>query len=418
MYRRSPLYLQLRNSGYTFRFSLPADVRKYFDRTEIKVSLGTRKFSEAKFRARVLSSRIHLIINRIREGNEMTLLTDEQIAEIVKRDFLDLLAGDEQTRTEGSYPECAGMVLEEFRKENRQCLAECDHEHLFSVARSLISKYLGLELPEDDAKNDFSIKKLTRELRKSFDRFLDVWDRRNSGDYSPEPSIVDGVFARPLGAPDDQAGQSSVPPEVPKQSPVPAISTTSSRTIDQIIDLYAEECKSTQKWKERTGMEVLSTFSLFKQVIGSERMIDSISRQDIAEFKKTILKLPPNMNKMKEYRNKSIAEIIRFVEKNDKERLSLVTVKKHLTRVKSLFDLAYNHGYIEKDPSRGISIDVQRKHQKEIGSFHNDDLYKLFNCETCLPKAPGYSTRKGLAMARGPSGGLKRLNFRSQSVQQ
>lgn len=314
----------------------------------------------------------------------MALLTDRQIAEIVKRDFLDWLEMDEWKRIKSGYGDGLGTLLEDLRAENRQELATSDYTNILFKAQSLTAEYLGLDSHEEVDENDFSVRKLTRELMKSFDRFLDVWHRRSNGDYSQEPSLVDDVFDRPSTAPLHQAEPVPAPPCESKQSPSPAISQPVRRTIDDIIGLYTDECRSTDKWKSRTEFEILSSFNLFKQLFGSDRAIDSISRQEIAEYKQTLLKLPPNMNKMKEYRNKSIPEIIRYVETNDKERMSLVTVHKHLMRVKSLFEFAHTHGYIGSNPSKGISIDVKKKHRQEIGPFHDDDLFSMYNCETVV----------------------------------
>lgn len=56
MYSRSPLYLKFRNGGYTFRYSLPMDVRSKFRRSEIKIALKTYSFSEARNYSRLISS--------------------------------------------------------------------------------------------------------------------------------------------------------------------------------------------------------------------------------------------------------------------------------------------------------------------------------------------------------------------------
>ena len=79
------------------------------------------------------------------------------------------------------------------------------------------------------------------------------------------------------------------------------------------------------------------------KVVG-DTSIQSINRATVAEYKATLKKLPPNKNKTKKYRGKTIAEL---VDMPIKKTLSVARVNKNLQRAGALFDHAINHGIIE-----------------------------------------------------------------------
>ena len=291
----------------------------------------------------------------------MSELTDQQITKIVRNYFIGLLDTDEHVRSQGGWGEAYMQELYKTLPVMKNELANCDHSRMVGVAQVELEE-LGIKCDEEDPR----FKKMTRELLKAFIRCQEISVKREYGDYSDEPSILDACFKQP-----DQYFPTSMP-----LNPV----NPQGRTVSDVIDLYVAEANATQAWKTRTETEIISTLQLLKQVIG-DRPAGQITKADIAEFKQTIMRLPPNMNKMPEYQRKSIPEIIRYVENHQKRRLSPVTVKKYLMRVNALFSFAENNGYIETNPAKGVMINVRKAEKTVIAPFTDEDLFKLFNCE-------------------------------------
>lgn len=385
MYSRSPLYLQFRKSGYTFRYSLPKDVRSYFNRNEIKFALRTHSFSKARSLSRLMSCRVQWMIDSIRKVRAMDLLTDEQIAYLVKKQFLDALESDEIWRVLRGWSDELEPLIEEDERFTMEELGKSDYSKVLFAAQSLAAELLDDFFPDEIDANDFSIKKLCRELLKAQIKFHEIWKARQRGDYSNEPSLIDSVFKDQLTNTTESVPirQQSLNHSDSKVVQVAEVIEDEGRRLTQLVELYADECRSTNKWKGRTEAESLSTFQLIVRILG-DVPINTIKRQDIAEFKSTIMKLPPNLNKKPEYRDKTIPEVIRYVEKHKREKLSLVTVKKYLMRVNALFDFAEIHGYIDSNPARGISVNVKKADKIVVAPFTEDEFGKLYNSDAAL----------------------------------
>jgi hypothetical protein len=74
-----------------------------------------------------------------------------------------------------------------------------------------------------------------------------------------------------------------------------------SLLISEAIDRYADETKT--NWRDKTE-ENLAILNFFKRVVG-DIPIQSVTRKTVGEFKQTLRKLPPNINKKPKYREYS-----------------------------------------------------------------------------------------------------------------
>lgn len=135
-------------------------------------------------------------------------------------------------------------------------------------------------------------------------------------------------------------------------------------------------------WTSKTKSEIVEdSFSLFIEVLG-DVPIQSINRKRINEFKQIIRKLPPNRKKLKMYRNKSIADLVRMeLDKTLSER----TINKHLSRIGTLFDFAINNGFYDgPNPSLKIALPLNRSDEESRAAYSIEELEKLFHSDKYL----------------------------------
>ena len=79
-----------------------------------------------------------------------------------------------------------------------------------------------------------------------------------------------------------------------------------------------------------------------KSYVEHDVPIQSIDRKRMNEFKQVLRKLPPNRNKLKKYRGKSIQQLIKM---DIQKTLSESTINKQLTRIGILFDYAITNTF-------------------------------------------------------------------------
>ena len=104
-------------------------------------------------------------------------------------------------------------------------------------------------------------------------------------------------------------------------------------------------------------------------------VIKTLNRRQISEFKAVFQKLPPNRNKLKKYRDKSIQQLLQM---NIEKTLSLRTINKILTRVGSLFNYAIQEGFFEgPNPGTDMNLPLGKMEDENRAPFTKVELEKL-----------------------------------------
>jgi len=124
-------------------------------------------------------------------------------------------------------------------------------------------------------------------------------------------------------------------------------------TLEDVIKQFLGEGDQTEgRWTPKIRLEMEASLEILKELIGGDIQANKIDRLGMAEFKKAITMLPPNMNKDKRYKGKSIKNIVKM---KPAKTISNVTINKNLGRAQQLFDYAMAHGYMSFNPAKGLS---------------------------------------------------------------
>lgn len=167
---------------------------------------------------------------------------------------------------------------------------------------------------------------------------------------------------------------------------VPESVTQDEEEKTSFIELQAsffKEKKLSKGWRPKTLEDHEQVFSLFVEVFG-DIPVDSIDKAKMREFKATIAELPPNMRKVKKYRDKSIPQILRV---KPERTLSSHTINKYISRLSNLFSYGVSHGFINSNPAGGLKVKLKCRPDEERETYSKEDLKKIFGArEFTTPK--------------------------------
>jgi len=145
--------------------------------------------------------------------------------------------------------------------------------------------------------------------------------------------------------------------------------------LSKIIDKFCAERVRGGNWTAKTEEEYHGAYKLLLEIIGDQPITD-ISQETMLEYKEILSKLPSNMRKKPETRDKSIKEIT--VMPNVKP-MSVSNVNKLITRTSSLLGWASRQGYINVNPAEGMTIKQRRRADSERDLLTVDELRTLFS---------------------------------------
>jgi integrase len=361
---KSPHYLIRNPHSYCFRLNVPLDLQKLVGRRELRYTLRTGCVSVARAKARSIAAHVQQIFACLRRGRRgMTELSDERIRELIQQNLREYIDGlesryyeyDESSplQTRGDIPSYIQMLG--FMKDDIiEYLAIGDYHTVEERVYSLLEKN-GVDGVEKGSKTYI---KLCREMLRAD---MEACDK--------EKAHLSGDFSMTLGSSYREQPPSSIPKPPAEKGDL----------ISEVIEKFASEAKI--NWRDKTRDENLAILRMFMKVVG-DVSIRSITRQKVGEFKQTLSKLPPNVNKNPKFRRKTIQELIRM---EVPKRMSGTTIGKYLTRVGALFDYARKNGlYDGENPAIGMNPPEDRRAHEKRAPFTREELIKLFHSEDYL----------------------------------
>ena len=179
----------------------------------------------------------------------------------------------------------------------------------------------------------------------------------------------------------DAVAKSSEPltPPVPRVSHVPPATAPqpepekpSSPLLSKVVEAFLTEQKG--QVDEKTHESTRTKLKLFLEVIGNDP-VDTITREQIVKYRETLQKLPPNMKKKKEYREKSISQILKM---KPEETMSGHTIKSYLEKAQQILEYAHLQGYCSRNVAKGIKFRNAARSDEERRIFTHDELVAMF----------------------------------------
>jgi integrase len=158
-------------------------------------------------------------------------------------------------------------------------------------------------------------------------------------------------------------------------APSPTSSVDKSILLSALIDKYIENKIIEKKWADHEVSGRRTGINLFLKYIG-DQPIHSINRETCRTYRKKIMKLPPNSSRIKQYKDKSIDEIIKI---NHENVLSIKRVNFLLGEISSMFQWAVNETLLTSNPAKSLQIKEQIKPINDKPTFTNTDLKLIFS---------------------------------------
>lgn len=304
------------------------------------------------------------------------MLSDGQLAAIVQ-DFYSQILGQENRLRLRSTP-----ISEEMR-ENRAAyfktvaeraradLATNNLGSAWFISVAMLRK-LGLEgsLDDDDRAQ------LRQALLRAGIDLAEAVRARYEGDFNYQPkdallaNKVDTVFSeapQPISTPASAQHTPASEPEPPQ----PALKIVAAT--------FVKKQKQTRRWENQTASQNEKSYELFLAICG-DKPLASYSRKDAARFKDVLERLPADYGKAARYHGKSPERILEIDASRDSldARLSVRTVKRHMSALSTLWDESIPSGAASENIFAGFKFPNQRRAQEQRPMWTRSDLNRLF----------------------------------------
>lgn len=168
----------------------------------------------------------------------------------------------------------------------------------------------------------------------------------------------------------------SIAPAAPATDATPNIKSVPSITLSHAIEEYVGENRHAKAWESGTFNKKEAALAVLTEVLGVDRSMNSISKQDAQDIKRLLLLLPSNRNKHPQTRGLSLqqASSVQGVPK-----MSTVTVNSYISTFQSFYEWAAKNGHAETNLFAGLRVAAGRKKTSELRhAFTHEAMQAVF----------------------------------------
>lgn len=366
------LGLVRRGNRWTYRRRVPEDLRASFGKCEIKESLHTEIYAEAKVRRNEAALKWDRVFAQRRRQISFEQIRSDiihHVAEASKNHTESLL---KPTSTEGREAANEGRkaALGETLADIRRYRDEPDGEIAQNeLARFKQTIFHSLAIRSDDMPvAEFAPPDITSHL---------------PADQQDQVNELLRQAALELALRDAHVLRHGYPSR--GHNPVfVATAITLQRAADQFLDDYFTR-RLTQKRQQSLRSEANTILFL----LGPGILVSEISRSACRQFRDTINQFPSNITKhFPNYRDMRLEEIISQTEQRSLPRMKKATQAKYVTMLKSILDFAVKDGYISTNPAQDLMpLGEKVPARKAREAFGTEDLAKIFSCGHFVSRA-------------------------------
>ena len=142
-------------------------------------------------------------------------------------------------------------------------------------------------------------------------------------------------------------------PAVPQAALEPVTPQYNGIPLSQCITEYMEENRKANSWSPVTVVKKSATLDVLQEILGNDRPMDSLTKQDAQEVKRLILELPTNRNKLPQTKDLDIRSAIAVP---GMAKITVVTVNGYISIFQSFFDWAMKNGHVASNLFAGMRV--------------------------------------------------------------
>lgn len=354
-------HLVLRAGHYHFRLTIPADLRHLLSQREIKASLGTGNKRLARRKAQDIASGIWRLFDCFRRA-ELSDLTKEQIQALVKEFLQYKLEGDEEIRTsvEWGNPELEDRFVADYKA----ALAKSSYAEVEDEVEHFLDHF-SLEVE----KGSYTHNLIARELLKANIDLYTLTGMRVRGEVDQERDYLKKIGLESPFAPAVPAVASSETPSALSPAPAHKVGPKLKETIDKYL--------ASAPIKDRSRKQYSDNLKTLIEIVGDIELAQ-INHETARRYRDILYRLPVHRNKKKEYRNKSIAELL---EMNITEPLSKRTVESKIITASAFSKWCIDEGYLETNYFANKAPKGVKQKRSTRDRYTEEELQQIFDCE-------------------------------------
>jgi integrase len=162
------------------------------------------------------------------------------------------------------------------------------------------------------------------------------------------------------------------------QEVIQSPSRRSKRTVSlaELIEQFKSD-PNRRDMRKKVEMDYKLLFRVMDEVIGYDRRLREIDRDDCKAVRDLLLRLPANSTKL--YRGMTFAEAVEQGAKDGRNTLSPVTVNSYVHKMSALFNYGVVEERMDKNPARKLGLEGHEHGEEDRNPFTPEQLERIFS---------------------------------------
>lgn len=373
------MYLEKRQGVYYFRQRIPTSFITLLRQNDIRVSLKTKSLKIAKLRANLLSLRLNNLFLK-RQILDLTTIRDVINAYIKEaiEEYSDLsdLRHDAIAFTTEDGIRYGGHTVEAIAKELailRQ-LSNSDDKILLAQKAQAILPRTNIPIDFFNDLDDRYKAIFNHELIKGECQIL-IHDELTPSRTEEEDTTFEAINNIPISSKLIKKLQKNYGLDGAKELLIAYTQQEEEpqHLLSECIENFVENESLARGWKIKTKLSILAKLNLVVRVLG-DKDIKNYTRKDFEAYRTVLLKLPTNINKNPNYKNKSIDDLISLNVKTLNKR----TVNEYITSLYALLNWVILQGYITNNLAKSLKIKIAKKARDDKYPFNSEEIKNIY----------------------------------------
>lgn len=141
--------------------------------------------------------------------------------------------------------------------------------------------------------------------------------------------------------------------------------------LSEVIQVFVTD--KSPRWTIKTKLEFTCMYEVLVELVG-DKDISALTRADGLACRDSLMRLPANFRKKKQYKGKTVKQIL-AMESDD--TLTAKTVNKYLVLLSSLFKWCVQNGMMESNIAEGLSLPETTSAHEERKPYDLDDIKRI-----------------------------------------
>lgn len=353
-------HLYLKSNVYYFRYVFADPYAERIGRSEIRLSLRTGYARKAK----CLSGRIFYELLSLLE--EKPMLDYLEIRRRLNSCLVKMLAEDDMDISERQAKAYSGKQLSpaDYSAEVTRILQLSDNnpDEIADLAPMIVEDLIkdGVFFKEEITnENMLYIAKIYNRMQILYHKVI---SHRESGDYMYEIPLFATLKNENNGIINEVKNANISNQNLQKNK------------SSSIIDLYIKTKINDGEWRKEIIPDIKSRLSYLVDIL-DDMNIQDITREDMRRLRDTLQVLPPNRSRRKEFRDKTIAQIVKM---KPSQVLSVKTVNIVVEAISSMFEWCIREKILDFNPAKKLQVKDDRLEIDLREAFSIADLDQIF----------------------------------------